>query len=470
MSGFEGPVLKGMNPFSNNQPRLTASERIRNKRDATIYQAEKQRFQNKKTCGNKNVKYYDNGTIRSMKSYKLQKSLARGNVLCEDCNDKGLLCNGPANKDALASIQMSNNVVSEYWGGSSMKFAGGSFIQEPGFPVIKSDISGTWDPNVNYKGNISPGCIDCSYGYIDNLISIPRNLDGSGITIDPSNELFPDELCDPFRYLKHTNLSTYVVARMLVSLEFGGGAVFRPSNCNDISYNSLIGAFAVAHGGSSFLGSGPIFSGEISSLCCVREVTLIQEIELDGLPIITMPPGTYGIFDVYIKLFNIGNYIYLSALLNTKTTGSAGKWDWGSVENDSFDLVFQRGYEIFSPGAKMQVIESFKIIQGTIPPSTNQTKYNATRQSYMSCLENGTRKINFTKNTVQQNNVITAYCTKLCSPTTISYSITTSGGGVSIDTISVPGYTIYTFDTQGTLGSLIVDISSMLVVDGLALV
>jgi len=116
MSGFEGPILKGMNPFNNNTPGLTASERIRNKRDATIYQAEKQRFQNKRTCGNKNVKYYDNGTIRSMKSYKLQKSLARGNVLCEDCDDKGLLCKGPTNKDALASIQMGNNVVSEYWG------------------------------------------------------------------------------------------------------------------------------------------------------------------------------------------------------------------------------------------------------------------------------------------------------------------------------------------------------------------
>ena len=37
-----------MNPFSNNRPRLTASEGIRNKRDKTIYQAEKQRFQNRR--------------------------------------------------------------------------------------------------------------------------------------------------------------------------------------------------------------------------------------------------------------------------------------------------------------------------------------------------------------------------------------------------------------------------------------
>ena len=106
-----------MNPFSNNRPRLTASEGIRNKRDKTIYQAEKQRFQNHKTCGNKNVRYYDNGTIRSMQGYKLQQSLARGNVLCEDCNDRGMLCGKITNKNALGTIQMGNNALSEYWGG-----------------------------------------------------------------------------------------------------------------------------------------------------------------------------------------------------------------------------------------------------------------------------------------------------------------------------------------------------------------
>jgi hypothetical protein len=56
------------------------------------------------------------------------------------------------------------------------------------------------------------------------------------------------------------------------------------------------------------------------------------------------------------------------------------------------------------------LIQSFNIIQGTIPPLLNQTKYNATRQSYMSCLENGTRKINFTKNTKKKDNVISSYC------------------------------------------------------------
>ena len=54
-----GQPLNTMNPFSNNKPRLTASERIRNKRDAAIYQGEKQRFQRgKNKCRNRNVKFY----------------------------------------------------------------------------------------------------------------------------------------------------------------------------------------------------------------------------------------------------------------------------------------------------------------------------------------------------------------------------------------------------------------------------
>ena len=77
MPRFEN--LKGsMNPFSNNRPRLTASERIKNKRDATIYQAEKSIYQSMKQCGNKNVKYYKNGTVKSVKSYKMHRSLSKG--------------------------------------------------------------------------------------------------------------------------------------------------------------------------------------------------------------------------------------------------------------------------------------------------------------------------------------------------------------------------------------------------------
>ena len=62
------------------------------------------------------MKYYDNGTIRSMQGYKLQQSLARGNVLCEDCNDRGTLC-GSTTRSNFSKIEMSNNLLSEFWGG-----------------------------------------------------------------------------------------------------------------------------------------------------------------------------------------------------------------------------------------------------------------------------------------------------------------------------------------------------------------
>ena len=219
MSSYEGPPLKSMNPFSNNRPRLTASERIRNKRDKTIYQAEKQRFQNQKTCGNKDVRYYNNGTIRSMQSYKLQKSLARGNVLCEDCDDKGILCGKVTSKDALGTIYMGNNIVSEYWGGAKIEST--NHIT-PGFTVVTADISGVWDPSAatvqQILGNIHCQVLDMKIIHI----AIPRNLDGSGIVIDPDNILFPDELCDPFRYLQKTNLKTYLVVRGAVDISGGG--------------------------------------------------------------------------------------------------------------------------------------------------------------------------------------------------------------------------------------------------------
>ena len=212
-----GQPLNTMNPFSNNKPRLTASERIRNKRDAAIYQGEKQRFQRgKNKCRNRNVKFYKNGKVRSVINYKMQKSLARGNVLCNDCDDKGNLCAPPSKKDDLASINMGNNNYSEFWGGGSvLNWAGGDPVtQTPADVVIVSDVSGSWDPSSNsWKGDISQcgpsGNLVCPYGYLTNLIDIPRNLDGSGIIIDPSNILFPDELCDPFRYLKRTYLKTY---------------------------------------------------------------------------------------------------------------------------------------------------------------------------------------------------------------------------------------------------------------------
>ncbi len=443
-----------MNPFSNNRPRLTASEGIRNKRDKTIYQAEKQRFQNHKTCGNKNVKYYDNGTIRSMQGYKLQQSLARGNVLCEDCDDRGMLCGKITNKAALGSIYMGNSAVSEYWGGGVNVYVGPptfeTFIQ--GWPVVVADVSGTWDPSAATVTDPSKSTLP-GYGYRDNLIAIPRNLDGSGIVIDPSNVLFPDELCDPFRYLQKSYLKTYLVIRG--GIDFGNdndtGAPGSgspwigwrgPQSCGfsieDIAgppgpiYQYVVGTQVFL---SEDISKNVIVNGIVKSLCCIKEISMNIGGAIDPL---ATTPNIVGIFDMYVELSYINNMSFLSKLINYKpqyypdnvpnpnAVGNNSGWDWmplcsaannACANNDApFFLAFLNflgNHGLF--GARLahttyNYIESFKLIQGTIPPSSNQTKYNATKQSYMSCLEDGTRKINFTKNTVKQNNVTVAYC------------------------------------------------------------
>ena len=411
-----------MNPFNNNKPQLTASDRIRDKRDAVIYQAAKQQFQNKK-CG-KDVKYYNNGKIRNMNSYGLQKSLARGSVLCEDCDYKGLLCGGVENKDALASIHMGNNIVSEYWGGGGLVVVDDLLKQGGGFPVIQSDISGVWDPSVdNYKGDMCLTLTDCSYGYIDNLIHLPRNLDGSGIVIDPSNELFPNELCDPFRYLKHSYLKTYLVVRGAVPIApslYGGSQRFIPGSCSNPLYSKLIGQCVmlsldqepVPPNGSNVL------TGIVKAICCRRSQLLgyYTDITLNNTA-----ESIVGIFDTYIELLNISDYSLLAQLINMKPT--LGIIGFGSYKGWIWPGPFYKGIHLYFGGNNTTIanvslygdwtdvlIESFNIIQGTIPPSLNQTKYNATQQTYMSCLENGTRKINFTKNIKKENNVISAYC------------------------------------------------------------
>jgi len=399
-----------MNPFSNNRPRLTASEGIRNKRDKTIYQAEKQRFQNHKTCGNKNVKYYDNGTIRSIQGYKLQQSLARGNVLCEDCNDRGLLCGKITNKNALGSIYMGNNAVSEYWGGSSFQ---GTFAQLDTYPVIQSDVSGVWDPSAATITDPSKNTLAPGFGYIDDLIKIPRNLDGSGIVIDPSNVLFPDELCDPFRYLQHSYLKTYLVLTMAVPVTSNshGGAIIQPSSCNDPLYNFVVGNYVIVEGAAGGVQS-VVVNGVVESLCCIG--TLQLDVPYTDPVGDIIDPGIFGLFKVYVNLLNIGNFDLLSMLVNTKPGISGNNLsNWPLPDVSMWGVGFSRPQ---SSGGNLiayinfAFIRNADIIQGTIPPSRNQTKYNATKQSYLSCLENGTRKINFTKNTKKNNTVKTAYC------------------------------------------------------------
>ena len=422
-----GQPLITMNPFSNNKPRLTASERIRNKRDATIYQGEKLKFQQgKKKCRSRNVKFYKNGKVRSVVNYKMQKSLSRGNVLCNDCDDKGNLCAAPSKKDDLATIYMGNNNYSEFWGGGSvLNWAGGQPVrQTTADVVINSDVSGSWDPSSNsWKGDISKcgpsGNLVCPYGYLNNLIKIPRNLDGSGVIIDPSNLLFPDELCDPFRYLKKSYLKTYIVitSGLAITKIAGTGSPFDywPSRCDDLVNEILVGDAAVAQHADD--GATTAF-GVISSVCCIGG---IPKMIADGpwgtisyanntTTDYSLPPTNFGLYRIYIEVADI-NLKRFSKAMKIRNELSFRPWyatppgtPLGTVppgsnlyDDDMIINITEGGVGWGDAVLWPWLMQSINIIQGSIPPSQNQTKYNATLQSYMSCLENGTNKIKFTK-------------------------------------------------------------------------
>jgi hypothetical protein len=313
---------------------------------------------------------------------------------------------------------MHNNSYSEYWGGSW--FA--NFGQTPGFPVIQSDVSGIWGPASPpeiSKSDLSNAVLPDSnpplnmpFGYIDNLIDIPRNLDGSGIVIDPSNILFQDSNCGSFKYMKYVKLKTYIVIRGSISVKLGplqptiDPGFFMGSICTDPSYNSLLNKSVIIQNDEF----GYIANGLLEYLCCVRNQEFIHSK-------VSSTPQTFGIFDAYINTSYISDWSVLNKWTKfippfQTSLPAPGPpwvpidgWDWRKISATSsspINLVYPRwiiqeldDYGHFSDNQSVQ-IESIKVMQGSIPRSANQFIKNQTTQSYMSCLEDGTKKIKFT--------------------------------------------------------------------------
>ena len=397
-----GQPLNTMNPFSNNKPRLTASERIRNKRDAAIYQGEKQRFQRGKSkCRNRNVKFYKNGKVRSVVNYKMQNSLARGNVLCEDCNDKGMLCTPNINRKNLEKITIANNAVSEFWGGSTLTPWLNPWLQvnpsqAPGFTVIESDISGAWegtstDPSKSIIGpDASVNNISMPYGYIKNLIDVPRNLNGYGIEIDPSGILFPSSGCGTLRYMK--NVQEKIIVQVTTSLDLyyeNNGTVYNLliTNCNILPHIPTIKIFkgtyvlcrAQLKGLSGAASVKTLFIGVIKNICCDCNIPSFN-IELFYLN------KEYGIPQ------------FGTPYVNDNNDKVPLPWEvitlefWG-VRNTITNYVSATA----ARGDGATTIKAFKVIQGDPCYSYSLSYNNRTRQNYLYCLEDKTKNINFTK-------------------------------------------------------------------------
>ena len=252
------------------------------------------------------------------------------------------------------------------------------------------------------------------YGYINNLIKIPRNFDGTGIVIDPSNILFPDNPCSHAPYLQLSKLKITLVVSAVLPMPINTTPttpVLPPSTyykCNDSSLNLLNGHTIYLL--DKYNWAHPVASGVIKHTCCKGTIDTVA---------IWNPPATgpgwpptagakrsnVGLFDIYIELFSIPNYLFLSSILGKSPFFNPAAdipfvdvylLPWGWPEN-TYDFSFHY-FQNSNPSSFniiwQYTIESIKIFQGTC--DDNQTTGNKTKQSYMSCLEDKTRKINFT--------------------------------------------------------------------------
>jgi len=193
-----------MNPFSNGRPNLSASERIRNKRASTIYNAASRAFNpvgvahkgwNGAPCRNYNgnIGFYRYGRLRNATNYRLLDDLNRGYALCRDCPDcpggvpRGVKC--PRTYNIGPTMGLSSFLY--YFGG------GGKLgIRDT---VITTYSCTGGHGSVGYTGatgicNLGASGINSWTGaatglYNNNEITMPFNSEGVGVVIDPSNNL-----------------------------------------------------------------------------------------------------------------------------------------------------------------------------------------------------------------------------------------------------------------------------------------
>ena len=457
-----------MNPFKNQIVNLSAGDAIKNKKDRHIYSAAKKQFEVKNFCKKqRNLRYYRNGKVRSVVNYEYGNDLARGNILCNNCDRPDNTC-GDVFRQNAQRIDMHTNEFSEFngggvvapdisWNDASLNFNYIGVKQEQSFTVINSDVSGSWDPSSNsFKGDISqcgPSGVVCPYGYVNNLIDIPKNLDGKGIIIDPSNELFPDSKCGTFDYLDNSYLKTNIIMRGTIDLSMNIGIntgipFTSGDSCNDPSYNQFIGKFVQLVVDTGFNTFPPdfkptvgVFYGVVKQICCLN-------------PLVG-PSGSIPWMDIHIELNNITNIGILNSLIKFKPQFKGPNWAnnllgaelgpyaWGPLKLP-WALFFYDSTSITT--ISLNTVRSVTV-QGYFSDINfymgncinNLTQTNSFRDTYMSCLEDGTKNINFTK-----HNPVNYHLTPPVlppPPPLFSFSVGENPGGSTAFGFSLPdGY------------------------------
>ena len=235
-----------MNCFNNNKPKLSASDRIKNKKAQTMFKANVMDYQKRSThgmgkCANYkgNVGFYNNGKLRKTENFETLMNINKGSALCVDGAYKQCLNleddNGIEIKKGLNACGKNNNVkitlgrdnVYTIFSGLNNDIANISRLFS-GFPALKT----------YYFGNTP---FDTSLNAIVNNFEINKtNPTDSVVVVDPSNNLFGSNFCStdmdnktqgPNKYLQYSSVNKYIIAEGHIFTSTGDG----PSECRDTS-------------------------------------------------------------------------------------------------------------------------------------------------------------------------------------------------------------------------------------------
>jgi hypothetical protein len=228
-----------MNCFNNNRPKLSSSDRIKNKKAQAIFKANVMDYQTRSTGGNGkcsnykgNVGFYNNGKLRKVENFETLMNINKGSALCvdgayrADClnleNEKGVQIKKGLNacgKNNDVKITLGRDNVYTVFSGYNKDISGiSSFFS--GFPVLKTykiDES-SFQPSKDNK--ILEGFFSSTTP--EEYISV----------VDPSNHLFGSNFCStdmnnksqgPNKYLQYSSVNKYIIAE---------GPIFNVNNNN----------------------------------------------------------------------------------------------------------------------------------------------------------------------------------------------------------------------------------------------
>ena len=217
-----------MNCFNNNRPKLSSSERIKNKKAQAIFKANVMDYQKRSTGGNGKcsnykgtVGFYNNGQLRNTKNYDTLFNLNRGSALCLD----GAYKNNCINLEDISGTKINkglnacskNNKVKITLGNDNIYtiFSGypdsvDTLLTTPlqGFLTMTSYIFNGSKPTPN--NNQLPGKFNLK----------EKDSSNSVIVLDPSNNLFGTNFCPtdmnnitagPNKYLQYSSVNSFLI-------------------------------------------------------------------------------------------------------------------------------------------------------------------------------------------------------------------------------------------------------------------